>query len=111
MHLPKVEEILLCSVSWHLKINTVTSEEVEKIAPPAALAALLSVCCPEALPGVETLNGSQIRLNAFLAVKQDGNSWSEFPCNIINFFQLFLPKAMTERKTRNKAALLACSIL
>lgn len=58
---------------WHLKINIVMSELVEKIATPAVLPALFSVCCPEALPGVETLNGSQIRLNAFLAVKQDGN--------------------------------------
>lgn len=49
------------------------SELVEKIGTPAVLLALFSVCCPEALPGVETLNGSQICLNAFLAVKQDGN--------------------------------------
>lgn len=49
------------------------SEQVEKIATPAILPALFSVCCPEALPEVEMLNGSQIRLNASLAVKQDEN--------------------------------------
>ena len=49
------------------------SEQVEKIAIPAVIPALFSVCCPEALPEVETLNGSQICLNAFLAVKQDGD--------------------------------------
>ena len=49
------------------------SEQVEKIAIPAVLPALFSVCCPEALPEVETLNGSQICLNVFLAVKQDGD--------------------------------------
>lgn len=73
MHQPKGPEILSCSVCWHLKINTVMSEQVEKIALPAVLPALFSVCCSEALPEVETLNGSQICLNAFLAVKQDGN--------------------------------------
>lgn len=73
MHLPKVPEILSCCVCWHLKINIVLSEEVEKIALPAVLAAFLSVCCPEALPEVEMLNGSQICLNTFLAVKQDGD--------------------------------------
>lgn len=49
------------------------SKQVEKIATPAVLPALFSVCCPETLPEVETLNGSQICLNAFLAVKQDEN--------------------------------------
>lgn len=49
------------------------SKLMEKIATPAVLPALFSVCYPETLPGVETLNGSQICLNAFLAVKQDGN--------------------------------------
>lgn len=49
------------------------SELVEEIGAPAVLLALSSVYCPEALPGVETLNGSQICLNAFLAVKQHGN--------------------------------------
>lgn len=73
MHLPKVPELLSCSVCWHLKINIVMSELVEKIATPAVLPALFSVCCPETLPGVEMLIGSQICLNAFLAVKQVGN--------------------------------------
>jgi hypothetical protein len=56
-----------------LKVNIVMSKKVEKIATPAVLPASFSVCCPKALPEVETLNGSQICLNALLAVKQDGD--------------------------------------
>lgn len=48
------------------------SELVEKIATLLYFQLSSSVCCPEALPGVEMLNGSQICLNAFV-VKQDGN--------------------------------------
>lgn len=114
VHLPKVPELLSRTVCWHLKINFVMSKLMEKIATPAVLPALFSVCYPETLPGVETLNGSQICLNAFLAVKQDGN-WMLLIVWIslqrYSLFQLFLPKAIIESKQRNKAHLGTGSIL
>lgn len=73
MYLPKVQEIRKCIVCGHLKINIFMAEQVEKITTPAVHPDPCSVCYPETLPEVEMLTGSQIRLNAFLAVSQDGS--------------------------------------